>query len=150
MTRLIHYVVLSSTHDRWSWTLHGSVDFFLLLRLVLIDKILLPSIPIQPRSNRFVPIKINVIICYLILDRLPFQLNLSVHGLEIPSIMCPIRESATDCSSSRFSFRCSLARELLDWFYCWWDISRPLGDSFQHWSDWFLAFKDNSIEKDYI
>ncbi|GJX40545.1 RNA-directed DNA polymerase, eukaryota, partial [Tanacetum coccineum] len=67
-------VILYVTNDRWVW--------------------LLDSSGAPTRWVKEVPIKINIFAWKVSLDKLPTRLNLSLRGIEIPSISCPICSSA--------------------------------------------------------
>ncbi|KAL4591374.1 hypothetical protein LXL04_004335 [Taraxacum kok-saghyz] len=89
-------VVLSTVPDRWRWTLNGLEDFSVSSARNHIDSIVLPNIPCHTRWNKLVPIKVNVFIWRLFLDRLPFRWNLSIRGMDIASLSCPVCDAGTD------------------------------------------------------
>ncbi|GJX70764.1 hypothetical protein Tco_0307935 [Tanacetum coccineum] len=57
---------------------------------IYIDDFLLPTEPVQTRSVKVVPIKVNIMAWRVWLDNLPTRFNLSSRGLEILSLSCPL------------------------------------------------------------
>ena len=144
---LLDSVVLSPVVDRWKWSLHGSGDFLVSSARNHIDSIVLPNIPCQMRWNNLVPIKVNVFIWRLVLDRLPFRWNLSRRGLDIPSLDCPICATGTDMLRHLF-FQCEVATDLAGLLCCWWRLPVTTCGSFQEWSDWFVSLALNQKTND--
>ncbi|GKD44047.1 RNA-directed DNA polymerase, eukaryota, reverse transcriptase zinc-binding domain protein [Tanacetum coccineum] len=104
-------VILSNSNDRWVWTFDSAGDFSVKSVRTLIDDSFLPSVGNEARWINVVPIKINVFPWKVCLDKLPTRFNLSLRGLDIPSILCPICHSAGESSSHLF-FSCNVARLL--------------------------------------
>nr|GEU35089.1 RNA-directed DNA polymerase, eukaryota [Tanacetum cinerariifolium] len=77
-----------------------------------IDDALLPTISAPTRWVSVVPIKINIFAWRVSLDRLPTQINLSLCGIDISSILCLIYSCARE-SSSHLLFSCNVARLIL-------------------------------------
>nr|GFA25381.1 hypothetical protein [Tanacetum cinerariifolium] len=61
---------------------------------LLLDDLYLPSLGVETRWVKHVPIKVNVFAWRARLDRLPTRLNLSKRGILTKSIACPICDSA--------------------------------------------------------
>lgn len=74
---LLHNVLLYLISEKLCWSLQGSGDFLVSFSRSHIDRILLPSISCQFQWNKLVPIKLNMFIWRLVLDRLLFRWNLS-------------------------------------------------------------------------
>ncbi|GKD44344.1 RNA-directed DNA polymerase, eukaryota, partial [Tanacetum coccineum] len=72
------------------------------------------------RWVKVIPIKINI---FAWID-IPTRLNLSLRGIDIPSIICPICSSAGE-SCSHLLFSCIMARLLLRKVARWWDLDIP-------------------------
>nr|GEU96743.1 RNA-directed DNA polymerase, eukaryota, reverse transcriptase zinc-binding domain protein [Tanacetum cinerariifolium] len=102
-------VILSNMQDRWIWSFEASGDFLVTSVCRLIDDYLLPKGDVQTRWGKVVPIKVNVFTWRVRLDKLPTRLNLSLRGVEISSITCPLCNSSVE-SASHLSFRCHVAR----------------------------------------
>ncbi|GKD79600.1 RNA-directed DNA polymerase, eukaryota, partial [Tanacetum coccineum] len=100
-------------------------DQFRLLR-ASVAHILLPRIndrwaDAPTRWVKVVPIKINIFGWRVCLDKLPTRLNLSLRGVDVPSILCPLCSIAVE-SSSHLLFSCQLARSLMLNVARWWEL----------------------------
>ncbi|GKA39218.1 RNA-directed DNA polymerase, eukaryota, reverse transcriptase zinc-binding domain protein [Tanacetum coccineum] len=102
-------VILPNMRDRWIWSLEASGDFSVTTARHLIDDHLLPKGDVPTRWVKAVPIKINVFAWRVRLDKLPTRLNLSLRGIEISSIMCPLCNSSVE-SASHLLFSCHVSR----------------------------------------
>nr|GEY42632.1 hypothetical protein [Tanacetum cinerariifolium] len=69
--------------------LEGSQEFLVKSFRILIDNTILSKAKV-PRWLRVVPIKVNVHVWRVCLDKLPARANLSLKGMDIPSIACPL------------------------------------------------------------
>nr|GEW74609.1 RNA-directed DNA polymerase, eukaryota [Tanacetum cinerariifolium] len=106
LTHLISLVSLSPSSDRWSWTLNGTGDFSMKSVREWIDSQVLPSSSPSSSWSKFIPIKVNVFLWRMFLDRLPTRPNLVNRGLIIPCIICPICGAAAESRNHLF-FGCS-------------------------------------------
>nr|GEY14219.1 RNA-directed DNA polymerase, eukaryota [Tanacetum cinerariifolium] len=109
----------------------------------LIDEYLLPKGDVQTRWVKVVPIKINVFAWRVCLDKLPTHLNLSLRGVEISSIMCPLCNSSVE-SASHIFFTCHVARLIWKKVLRWWDLDENMIDSYD---DWLLLLKNIRLPK---
>nr|GEU89312.1 RNA-directed DNA polymerase, eukaryota, reverse transcriptase zinc-binding domain protein [Tanacetum cinerariifolium] len=87
-------LVLPNISDRWCWSLEGS-QFSVKSSCILIDNTILPKAEFPTRWLRVVPIKVNVHAWRVCLDKLPTRANLSLRGMDIPSIACPLYSNST-------------------------------------------------------
>ncbi|GKA31260.1 RNA-directed DNA polymerase, eukaryota [Tanacetum coccineum] len=83
-------LILPNIPDRWVSSLEASGEFSVKSILSLIDDSLLPKKDAATRWVNFIPVKINVFAWRVRLDKLATQLNLSIRGLDISSIICPL------------------------------------------------------------
>ncbi|GJU85032.1 RNA-directed DNA polymerase, eukaryota [Tanacetum coccineum] len=74
---------------------------------------------VPTRWLRVVPIMVNVHAWRVCLDKLPTRANLSLRGMDIPSIACPLCNSAVE-STSHIFFACPLARQVWREFFIWY------------------------------
>nr|GEV77847.1 hypothetical protein [Tanacetum cinerariifolium] len=102
-------VILPNMRDRWILSFEALGDFLVTSARRLIDDYLLPKGDVQTRWVKVVPIKINVFTWRVRLDKLPTRLNLSLRGVDISSIMCPLCNSSVESASHLF-FTCHVTR----------------------------------------
>ncbi|GJX58354.1 RNA-directed DNA polymerase, eukaryota [Tanacetum coccineum] len=118
--------ILPQSMNRWVWNLESSGEFSVKSARTFIDNCLLPKLEVPTRWIKVVPIKINIFAWKVFLDKLPMRLNLSLRGVEIPSILCPLCSIALE-SFSHLLFSCHLARQLIfkvarTCYVMWWTI----------------------------
>ncbi|GKC13769.1 RNA-directed DNA polymerase, eukaryota, partial [Tanacetum coccineum] len=101
-------VILPNISDRWSWLLDPSGDFSIKSTREFIDDSMLSKTDVPTRWVKSIPIKIKIFAWRVSLDKLPTRLNLSLRGLDIPSIICPLCSIAVE-STSHLLFSCQLA-----------------------------------------
>ncbi|GJU23372.1 RNA-directed DNA polymerase, eukaryota [Tanacetum coccineum] len=136
-------VILQNAIDRWTWRLDSSGVFSVKSVREFIDDSFLPKVDSCTRWVKYVPIKINIFAWKVFLDKLPSRLNLSLCGLEIPSILCPICSVAVESSSHLF-FACHLARQLRFKVARWWELEYQ---DFSFYEDWFLWLSNLRVTK---
>ena len=84
----------------------------------LIDNHVLAASSSPTRWCKVLPIKLNVFVWRMFLDKLPTRENLSNIGLDIPCSLCPLCDSDVESRDHLF-FGCSLPSELLRKFGHW-------------------------------
>ncbi|GJX26894.1 RNA-directed DNA polymerase, eukaryota [Tanacetum coccineum] len=90
--------------------------------------------------------KINVFAWKVYLDRLPSRENLIRRGIQVPSLSCPICNSAHE-DLSHLLFSCSMATDVVRLVCRWWDLGwMPLG-SYSDWLSWFKSIRLGSKPK---
>ncbi|PWA73564.1 hypothetical protein CTI12_AA252330 [Artemisia annua] len=123
----------------WIWSLDSSGEFSVKSARSYIDDTLLHMVGAPTRWVKVVPIKINIFAWKVCLDKLPTRLNLSLHGIDILPIICPICSSAGESGSHLF-FSCNMACLLLRKVGRWWDLDFPKLHSRFGVSGWFRVF----------
>ncbi|GJS65515.1 RNA-directed DNA polymerase, eukaryota [Tanacetum coccineum] len=136
----ISLVLLSNSLDRWSWTLTSSGEFSVKSARNHIDDVLLPSHGSATRWVNKVPIKINILAWKVCKDILPTRFNLSLRGVDINSILCPVCHMAGESSSHLF-FSCNVARLLFQKITRWWDLDVVDLFSYEDWISWLSSFR---------
>ncbi|GJR70305.1 RNA-directed DNA polymerase, eukaryota [Tanacetum coccineum] len=118
----------------------GTIEFSVKSTRLYIDDYLLPAVGAPTRWVKEIPIKINILAWKVSLDKLPTRLNLSLRGIEIPTISCPICSSAGE-SCSHLLFSCNMARILINKVARWWELDIPDLLSYEEWLDWFKVLR---------
>ncbi|GJS09155.1 hypothetical protein Tco_0365951 [Tanacetum coccineum] len=83
----VAHILLPQINDRWVWNLELSCDFSVKSASSFIDDSLFPKADTPTRWVKVVPIKINIFSWRVCLDKLPTSLNLSLRGVNVPSIL---------------------------------------------------------------
>ncbi|GKA19294.1 RNA-directed DNA polymerase, eukaryota, reverse transcriptase zinc-binding domain protein [Tanacetum coccineum] len=131
----LRHVALSANSDSWTWSVGVDGVFSVAATRLPIDHSILPSSTIETRWNKGLPKKVNIFIWRLHLDRLPTRLNLSKRGLEIDSILSPIRNANVE-SNDHIFFNCEVSSSVWDLIRLWCNISCPLPSSSHDWIAW--------------
>ncbi|GJR29260.1 RNA-directed DNA polymerase, eukaryota [Tanacetum coccineum] len=132
----LEMVQLSQMHDRWFWSLVGTGEFSVKSVRNLVDDTLLHLDSSLTRWIKMIPIKVNVFVWRVRMDKLPTRLNLSLRGVDIPSILCPVCDVVVE-STSHILFSCPLAHDVLCKVMTWWDLDTPNILSYEEWLCWF-------------
>ncbi|GJX60749.1 RNA-directed DNA polymerase, eukaryota, reverse transcriptase zinc-binding domain protein [Tanacetum coccineum] len=136
----VNSVILSVSNDRWIWSLDSSGEFSIKSNRLFIDDHLLLAVGAPTRWVSEVPIEINITAWKVSLDKLPTRLNLSLRGIEIPTITCPICSCAGESCSHLF-FSCSMARNITTKLARWWEFDCPDLFSYDDWLEWFHTLR---------
>ncbi|GJR53713.1 RNA-directed DNA polymerase, eukaryota, partial [Tanacetum coccineum] len=83
----VAHILLPQINDSWVWNLESSCDFSVKSARSFIDDSLFPKADTPTRWVKVVPIKINIFGWRVCLDKLPTSLNLSLRGIDVPSIL---------------------------------------------------------------
>nr|GFA30265.1 RNA-directed DNA polymerase, eukaryota [Tanacetum cinerariifolium] len=144
---IIASVVLSNSRDRWIWRLDYSGDFSMKSVRHFIDDSFLPKEEVSTRWIDIIPIKVNIFAWKVCLGKLPTRLNLSLRGLDIPSILCPNCYVAVESNAHLF-FSCDLSRRLSHMVSRWWEVELHNFQSYGDWLSWFSNLRFSKWLKD--
>nr|GEW05960.1 RNA-directed DNA polymerase, eukaryota [Tanacetum cinerariifolium] len=134
---------------RWVWSIESSGEFSVKSARALIVDFILPAVGSPTRWVKTVPIKINIFAWKMCLDRLPTRLNMSLCGIDIPSISCPICSSAGE-SCAHLLLSCSMAKALYSKVARWCEMEIPVFDSYKDWLNWFISLRFSKAFKDML
>ncbi|GKE23088.1 RNA-directed DNA polymerase, eukaryota [Tanacetum coccineum] len=85
----------------------------------------------------------------LALNKLPTKLNMSLRGMELSSISCPICNSNVESTEHLF-FSCHVAWDITRKIFTWWGLLDTLFPSYQDWLLWINSLKIRKVVKDYL
>ncbi|GJY47483.1 RNA-directed DNA polymerase, eukaryota, reverse transcriptase zinc-binding domain protein [Tanacetum coccineum] len=139
-------VILSSSYDRWAWSLEGSGEFSVSSLRKVIDLNYLPRSSLKTRWIKEVLIKINIHAWKVSNDYLPTRLNLSRRGLDIESIVCPLYNILAESSSHLF-FLCDVSQQIMRKIMRWWELDFQEINSYNEWVNWMLNIRLSSNSK---
>ncbi|GKB85750.1 putative RNA-directed DNA polymerase, eukaryota, reverse transcriptase zinc-binding domain protein [Tanacetum coccineum] len=135
--------------DKCIWsTAHDGMFSVVALRC-LIDDHMLPSLVTKTTWDKTLPRKVNIFMWRLKLDRLPYRLNLSSRGIEIPEISYPFCNSVVE-SNVHIFFECSFAKEVWKTIRRWCGDSFPLFDSNTYWIEWLASWYGSQVKKKHL
>ncbi|GJS73381.1 RNA-directed DNA polymerase, eukaryota, reverse transcriptase zinc-binding domain protein [Tanacetum coccineum] len=126
---------LSDQCDVWQWSLNGLSGFSVASVRHLVDSWLLDTCNDATRWNRLLPIKVNVFLWRLKLNKLPSRVNLDRRGIDVISINCPSCQGDLETVNHTF-FNCGLAKELWSLLAKWWDLDIPMCGNIAEWHAW--------------
>ncbi|GJZ51298.1 putative RNA-directed DNA polymerase, eukaryota, reverse transcriptase zinc-binding domain protein [Tanacetum coccineum] len=145
----LHSVTLTFTPNTWKWLLSKDSMFSVSDTQIHINSTTLPINSYDSLWSNLLPIKVNIFIWRLCLDRLPHRLNLSLRGLEIESLRCPSCYTGIE-SADHIFFTCSLAKEVWRLIFKWGKFSAQQLNSFSYCRSWLGSFSGSKIKCDHL
>ncbi|GJT48765.1 RNA-directed DNA polymerase, eukaryota [Tanacetum coccineum] len=133
-------VILPNSNDIWVWSNDSSGEFSVKYARSFIDESLLPTVGSPTRYVKVVSIKVNIFAWKVCLDKLPTRLNLSLLGIDILSISCPICSTAGE-SWAHLLCSCSMAKSLYRKVARWCEVDIPDFLSYEDWITWFSSLR---------
>ncbi|GJZ05064.1 RNA-directed DNA polymerase, eukaryota [Tanacetum coccineum] len=137
---LVNSVEFSAEPESWNWSLSGDGIFSVLSARIHIDEGLCIMEGPHTRWSKLVPIKVNILAWRIRLNKLPTRLNMSLRGLDIPSISCPVCLVGVKTIDHLF-FTCSTASDIIACILVWWELPFIELSSFLDWQSWFDGLK---------
>nr|GEW75991.1 RNA-directed DNA polymerase, eukaryota [Tanacetum cinerariifolium] len=125
---------------RWVWSLESSCEFSVKMARSHIDDFFFPSVGDPTRWIKMVSIMINIFAWKVRLDRLPMRINLSLRGIDLPFIICPIC-CCTGETCSHLLFTCNVARQILCKVARWWELDILKFHSYEDWLAWLTSLR---------
>ncbi|GJU97297.1 RNA-directed DNA polymerase, eukaryota, reverse transcriptase zinc-binding domain protein [Tanacetum coccineum] len=133
-------LILTNIPDRCVWSLEATCEFSVKSIRQLIDDSILPKEEVAIRWVKVMPIKINVFAWRVRLDKLPTRLNLSIKGIDILTIVCPLCHAYVESGSHIFFF-CPMAHHLWRKLMRWWELDDIDLASYDDWLLWLNSFR---------
>nr|GEU72270.1 RNA-directed DNA polymerase, eukaryota, reverse transcriptase zinc-binding domain protein [Tanacetum cinerariifolium] len=128
-------VVLSDCCDTWSWSPDSSKGFTVASVRHMIDARFLDVSPTATRWIRDIPIKVNIFLWRLSLNKLPSRMNLDKKCIDVDSILCPICNDDVETVNHLF-FSCDMAKDLWSLLARWWELDIPFCLNIPDWYNW--------------
>ncbi|GKB60954.1 putative RNA-directed DNA polymerase, partial [Tanacetum coccineum] len=116
---------LSNVEDRWSWSLSGHGEFSVKSAREVIYKHVLITSSTPTRWSKVLPIKLNVFMWCMLLNKLPTRSNLAIRGLDVPCSLCLNCRMGVETRDHLF-FVCPMALDLFRLLGRWWNIKIPI------------------------
>ncbi|GKA44663.1 RNA-directed DNA polymerase, eukaryota, reverse transcriptase zinc-binding domain protein [Tanacetum coccineum] len=129
----IRNVSLTDQSDSWTWSI--GVGYSVASTRVLVDEKLLDSSLEATRWIRYIPIKVNVFLWRLNLNKLPSRVNLDRKGIEVSSLLCPTCQIDVETVNHIF-FNCEMAKDLWSLLAKWWELDILVCSNISDWYDW--------------
>nr|GEU95336.1 ARID DNA-binding domain-containing protein [Tanacetum cinerariifolium] len=133
--KVLKDVVLFDHQDSWKWSLHAPARFFVTSVRQLVDSRILEVDHNASRWNRSVPIKVNIFLWRLSLNKLPSRINFGIKGIDIGSVLCLICLDDVESVNHLF-FSCELAKSLWDLLAKWWELDILICANILEWYAW--------------
>ncbi|GJR22294.1 RNA-directed DNA polymerase, eukaryota [Tanacetum coccineum] len=142
-------LILTNIPDRRVWSLEAIGKFSDKYVRQLIDDSILPKEEVATRWVKAMPIKINVFAWRVRLDKLHTWLNLSLKGIDISTIVCPLCHASVE-SGSHIFFSYPMAHHL--WRKCmrWRELEDIDLASYDDWLLWLNSFRLSKWQKEIL
>nr|GEY55309.1 RNA-directed DNA polymerase, eukaryota [Tanacetum cinerariifolium] len=134
LNAVIGNVILTENYNSWQWLLDVAVGYSVASTCTLVDDSILETDLVATRWNRNIPIKVNVFLLRLNLNKLPSRVNLERKGVEISSILCPSCHLDVETVNHIF-FNCELAKDLWSLLNKWWEVDILVCANSSDWYD---------------
>ncbi|GKB51195.1 RNA-directed DNA polymerase, eukaryota, reverse transcriptase zinc-binding domain protein, partial [Tanacetum coccineum] len=99
--------------------------------------------------NQYLPIKVNVFVWRLMLNRLPSRVNLDRRNIEVDSLLCPSCLEDVETINHTF-FNCDLTKDLWALLAKWWELDVPVCGNFSDWKNWLDSVGISSKARIYL
>ncbi|XP_071719048.1 uncharacterized protein [Rutidosis leptorrhynchoides] len=143
---LLQNVALTNSNDKWIWSIAQDGTFSVKDTRLYLDSVYLPTAHQSTRWHHFLPIKINIFVWRLLLNRLPTRFNLYIRGIDIDSIVCPTCCVAGESTDHTF-ISCNLAAAVWNRVKIWTGVSWPHLDNNEDLFNWVDLFAASSVAK---
>ncbi|GJW97900.1 RNA-directed DNA polymerase, eukaryota, reverse transcriptase zinc-binding domain protein [Tanacetum coccineum] len=135
LQKLIKDVKLSDHRDTWTWIPDIAKGFSVASVRQLIDSCLSVGNPQATRWIQAIPIKVNVFLWRLFLNKLPSRVNLDKKCIDLDSLLCPVCNEDVEMVNHLF-FSCDMAKDLWSLLARWWGLDIPVCSTILDWYAW--------------
>nr|GEX44452.1 hypothetical protein [Tanacetum cinerariifolium] len=106
----------------------------------MIDDALIHSPNLNYGWNKYVPIKVNILVWKILNNSLPSKFNISRRGILIDTIICPNYDVGVETVGHLF-FSCSMSRDIFNLIARWWKVSIENFDCYDEWLEWIDSIR---------
>ncbi|KAL4579070.1 hypothetical protein LXL04_015205 [Taraxacum kok-saghyz] len=110
-----------------AWSMCSTGEYSVASVRAAVDLVLLPNTDIVTRWNRDIPIKVNVLLWRLALNRLPVREVLVGKGIDVESLLCPVCDTCSESVTHLF-FQCPVAQHVWRRVLLWLVVSPSFTD----------------------
>ncbi|GJW43510.1 RNA-directed DNA polymerase, eukaryota [Tanacetum coccineum] len=104
------------------------------------------KVDFQKAFDSVLPIKLNIFMWRMLLDKLPTRSNLAIRGLDVPCSLCPNCGTGVETCDHLF-FVYPMALDLFRLLGRWWNIQIPILLDPSTWESWLNSLRLNSLQK---
>ncbi|GJW93280.1 phospholipase-like protein [Tanacetum coccineum] len=140
LLNLVNSVAFSGEPDSWTWSLAGDGNSLISLARIHVDEGLCLMKGSYTGWSKLVPIKVNILAWRICLNKLPSRFNMSLRGLGIPFISCPVCLMEVETIDHLF-FSCLTASDIIAYILVWWELPFIGLSLFLDWQSWFDRLK---------
>jgi len=149
MMQILDLLVVHNGEDRWFWSPEVMGDFTVSETRAYIYKLTLPFGHALIRWSKLVPIKVNILVWKIAIDRIPTRENLDKKGMDVPNVLCGVCDLNFE-STNHIFFRCELAKEVWLQLGRWSNLDPVVLDSYVDWKVWFEGLRLKMIHEDFL
>ncbi|GJR28426.1 RNA-directed DNA polymerase, eukaryota, reverse transcriptase zinc-binding domain protein [Tanacetum coccineum] len=128
-------IELVDEQDSWSWNLNGEGGFTVSSARRFIDDGICGINGSCTKWVNLIPIKVNILAWRVALNKLPTRFNMSLRGMEVSTMECPVCRVGNETSDHLF-FSCSLAAAMISRLFKWWELPDMFFHSYHGWENW--------------
>nr|GEU45038.1 RNA-directed DNA polymerase, eukaryota, reverse transcriptase zinc-binding domain protein [Tanacetum cinerariifolium] len=114
-----------------------------------IDALTLDVSSTVTRWNKAIPIKINVFLWRLSLNKLATRINLDRRGIDLDLTLCPLCMEDVETANNLF-FSCDIASAIWNKFASWWQLDIPVCANIRDWYGWLDSLQYSNKSKAFI
>ncbi|GKE28314.1 RNA-directed DNA polymerase, eukaryota, reverse transcriptase zinc-binding domain protein, partial [Tanacetum coccineum] len=140
LLNIIRGISLSDQRDSWQWSVDSAKGYTVASARSLIDSAILETGSEATRWNRNIPIKVNVFLWRLKLNKLPSRVNLDRRSVDVESILYPICLEDLETVNHSF-FNCGLAKDMWASLAKWWELDISVCDNIAEWFVWLDSLR---------